>query len=57
MLFFELTLVFGLVGMGLNITGTWAVLTLSFTVAFQVVATITTHDFERFRNGIANRFR
>ena len=56
MLFFELTLVFGLVGVSFNIASTWAVFTLSFAVAFQVIATVPTRDLEGFRDGVANRF-
>jgi hypothetical protein len=56
MLFFELTLVLGLVGVSFNIASTWAVFTLSFAVAFQVIATVPARDLERFRDGVANRF-
>jgi hypothetical protein len=56
MLFFELTLVLGLVGVSFNIASTWAVFTLSFAVAFQIVATVPARDLERFRDGVANRF-
>jgi hypothetical protein len=56
MLFFELTLVFGLVGVSFNIASTWAVFTLSFAVAFQIVTTVPARDLEGFRDGFANRF-
>ena len=56
MLFFELTLVFGLVGVSFNITSTWAVCALTFAVQFAIVATVPTRDLERFRDGVANRF-
>ena len=56
MLLFELTLVFGLVGVSFNVASTGAVCALTFAVQFAIIATITARDLERFRDGVANRF-